>query len=85
MGVVHGLQGDSGVIAVEVAVLDEILDSVDNLDHVSVAWRVRIGHHVRASEDWPVPNVLPTLKKRSVDQFLVGRDMGVDSQLTLDN
>lgn len=29
--VVHRLQGDAGVIAVEVAVLDEILDGVDHL------------------------------------------------------
>jgi hypothetical protein len=29
--VVHGLQGDAGVIAVKVAVLDEILDGIDNL------------------------------------------------------
>ena len=31
MGVVHGLEGDAGVIAVEVAVLDEIFDGVDDL------------------------------------------------------
>jgi hypothetical protein len=31
VGVVHGLEGDAGVIAVEVAVLDEVLDSVDDL------------------------------------------------------
>ena len=31
MGVVHGLQGDTGVIAVKVAVLDQILYGVDNL------------------------------------------------------
>jgi hypothetical protein len=29
--VVHGLEGDSGVIAVEVAVLDKVLDGVDDL------------------------------------------------------
>jgi hypothetical protein len=29
--VVHGLEGDTGVIAVEVAVLDEILDCIDDL------------------------------------------------------
>ena len=32
VGVVHGLESDAGVIAVEVTVLDEILDGVDNLD-----------------------------------------------------
>ena len=32
VGVVHGLQRDTGVIAVEVAVLDEILDCIDNLE-----------------------------------------------------
>lgn len=37
MGVVHGLEGDAGVIAVEVAVLDEILDGVDDLEGLS-AW-----------------------------------------------
>lgn len=31
MGVVHGLERDAGVIAVEITVLNEILDSVDDL------------------------------------------------------
>lgn len=31
MGVVHGLKGDAGVIAVEVAILHEIFDGVDDL------------------------------------------------------
>ena len=31
VGVVHGLERDAGVIAVEVAVLDEIFDGVDDL------------------------------------------------------
>lgn len=31
MGVVHGLESDAGVIAVEVAVLDQVLDGVDDL------------------------------------------------------
>jgi hypothetical protein len=31
MGVVHSLECDTGVIAVEVAVLNEILDGIDNL------------------------------------------------------
>ena len=30
--VVHGLEGDAGVIAVEVAVLDEVFDGVDDLE-----------------------------------------------------
>lgn len=29
--VVHGLEGDAGVIAVEIAVLDEVFDRVDHL------------------------------------------------------
>jgi hypothetical protein len=37
VGVVHGLQGDAGVIAVEVAILDEILDCIDNLPSVRFA------------------------------------------------
>lgn len=32
VGVVHGLQRDTAVIAVEIAVLDEILDGVDHLE-----------------------------------------------------
>jgi hypothetical protein len=31
VGVVHGLEGDAGVIAVEVTVLDEIFDGFDDL------------------------------------------------------
>jgi hypothetical protein len=31
VGVVHGLKSDAGVIAVEVAVLNEVLDCIDNL------------------------------------------------------
>lgn len=31
MGVVHGLEGDAGVIAVEIAVLYQIFDRIDNL------------------------------------------------------
>jgi hypothetical protein len=32
MRVIHSLESDTGVIAVEVAVLDEILDGVDDLE-----------------------------------------------------
>lgn len=38
MGVVHGLQGNSGIIAIEVAILHKIFDGVDdltNLEHAS--------------------------------------------------
>ena len=31
VGVVHGLERDAGVIAVEVAILDEVFDRIDNL------------------------------------------------------
>jgi hypothetical protein len=31
VGIVHGLQGNPGVIAVEIAVLHEVLDSIDDL------------------------------------------------------
>lgn len=33
--VVHGLEGETGVIAVKVAVLDQVLDGIDNLALVS--------------------------------------------------
>ena len=32
MGVVHGLQGDARVVAVEVAVLDQVFDGIDDLE-----------------------------------------------------
>jgi hypothetical protein len=31
MGVVHGLEGNTRVIAVEVAILNKVLDRIDNL------------------------------------------------------
>ena len=31
MGVVHGLEGNTGIIAVEIAVLHEVLDGIDDL------------------------------------------------------
>ena len=34
MGVVHRLEGDTGVIAVEITVLDEIFDGIDYLEEV---------------------------------------------------
>lgn len=39
MGVIHGLEGDAGVIAVEVAVLDKVLDCVDHLGPVRGAMK----------------------------------------------
>lgn len=38
VGVVHSLELDSGVIAVEVAVLDEVLDGIDDLGRGLVVW-----------------------------------------------
>ena len=32
MGVVHGLESDTGVITIEVAVLNEIFDGIDDLE-----------------------------------------------------
>lgn len=36
VGVVHGLERNTGVIAVEVAVLDKVFDGIDDLDRMSV-------------------------------------------------
>lgn len=36
VGVIHGLQRDAGVIAVEIAILHQVLDSIDNLEHSQV-------------------------------------------------
>lgn len=68
--VVHGLEGDPRVIAVEVAILNQVLDGVDDLyipiETVS-SGRVRLllagirGWDVRASEGWLVRGGLPTL------------------------
>jgi hypothetical protein len=34
MGVVHSLKGDARVIAIKIAILDKIFDSLDDLDGV---------------------------------------------------
>lgn len=47
MRVVHGLQGDSGVIAVEVAVLDEVFDGVDDLDGLAAGCWLDLGIRTR--------------------------------------
>ena len=39
MGIVHGLEGNAGVIAVEVAILDQVFDGINDLEHLSV-WRL---------------------------------------------
>lgn len=85
MGVVHGLEGDSGVIAIEVAVLDKILDGVDDL-HTTVLvicpllnWSSGVDH-IRASEGLPVPIVLPTLESGLIGRFFAHNnlfDLGV--------
>jgi hypothetical protein len=78
VGVVHGLESDAGVIAVEVAVLDEVLDGVDDLAAtVSILFVVGLGtpYHIRASEGWPVPNELPTLERRSIDLFFAQKNL----------
>ena len=31
MGVVHGLESDTRVVAVEIAILNQVLDGIDNL------------------------------------------------------
>lgn len=91
MRVVHGLKGDPGVIAIEVAVLDKILDGVDDL-HTTVLVICRLLNwlsgidHIRASEGWPVPIVLPTLESGLIGRFFAHNnlfDLGV-GRLTLD-
>jgi hypothetical protein len=66
VGVVHGLEGDTRVIAVEVAVLDQVLDRVDDLMArvLVIIRRIRyffVLYHLRASADWLVRGGLPTL------------------------
>lgn len=58
--VVHGLEGDTGVIAVEVAVLNEVLDGVDDLREFREYRDLRgdrQGRYSRASGGQPVPIV----------------------------
>ena len=64
MGVVHGLEGDAGVIAVKIAVLDEIFDGIDDLLKVSNRHVVR-GMFSPSSAVQLVLNVLPTLRQIS--------------------
>lgn len=60
MGVIHGLEGDSRVIAVEVAVLDQVLDRVNNLGML-VGSQEESMRHSPSSEGWLARGVLPTL------------------------
>jgi hypothetical protein len=45
VGVVHGLERNAGVIAVEVAVLHEVLDGIDDLYGLSVGASLRYKGH----------------------------------------
>lgn len=61
--VVHGLEGDAGVIAVEVAVLDKVLDGIDDLWRVSVIdLLLREQCCIPSSTAEPARDVPPTLK-----------------------
>jgi len=61
--VVHGLKGDAGVVAVEVAVLHELSDGLDYLlGDVSERLMGRIASlFLPSSADWPARVLLPTL------------------------
>lgn len=66
MGVVHGLEGDTRVITVEVAVLNQVLDGVDDLMERVLTMDPSMNgniplHHLRASADWLARGGLPTL------------------------
>ena len=43
MGIVHGLESDARVIAIEVAILDQVLDRLDTIE---------VFHHILFSKDW---------------------------------
>lgn len=61
VGVVHCLEGDTGIIAVEVAILDEIFDGIDDLD-VLIDLREKPRQPCSpSSTDLLVRGVLPTL------------------------
>jgi hypothetical protein len=52
VGVVHGLERDTRVIAVEVAVLHEVLDGIDDLDVVRTAFTTLSCANAPFSEHW---------------------------------
>jgi hypothetical protein len=62
--VVHGLERDTRVIAVEVAVLYEVLDGIDDLFIVRMAYARLCCANVPSSGRWPglsVPQALQTI------------------------
>ena len=65
MGIIHGLQRDSRVIAVKVAVLYKVFDRIDNLGFRKRKMRQIHFKNGPSSAGWPVRDVLPTLVKVS--------------------
>jgi hypothetical protein len=84
--VVHGLEGDTGVIAVEVAVLNEVLDGVDDLKEFREYRDLRgdrLGRYSRASGGQPVP-IVPQALFQEVNWLLPPRSGTVFMPLTVD-
>ena len=62
VGVVHGLQSDAGIIAVEITILDKIFDCIDNLERYQIGKDLDcMMSTVPSSAILPALNVLPTL------------------------
>jgi hypothetical protein len=63
VGVVHRLESNAGVIAVEVAVLDEVLDRIDNLHYCQACSCSGCGAAlIPSSAGLPVPSVPQALR-----------------------
>ena len=62
VGVVHSLERDPGVIAIEVAVLDQVLDGIDNLkSNQNKSRGIKGMGRIPSSAGWPVRDVLQAL------------------------
>jgi hypothetical protein len=70
VGVVHGLESDSGIIAVEVAVLNKVFDGIDNLSCSQLTHSEKKSVNVPSSADWPAQALLLTLGGVSMSLIL---------------
>jgi hypothetical protein len=76
VGVVHGLEREAGVIAVKIAVLDQILDSIDNLLELimrsSMLSPLLLTFFSRSACSRRASNTLGTISTRPSLNFLLG-------------
>ena len=81
MGIVHCLECDTRVIAVEVAILNKVFDGVHDLGERQHILHIEALFFVPSSGPQPAPAVLPTLQTSQGETNLC---IDADSLLTID-